>query len=429
MKILLFIGPYDKIFPQVKPEFEKYGWRWITNINDPELQESIMCRTPVVLACTSCTREQRAATYKHLKTISGLTLSSDIIGILFHPTYGLGNVHWKKFSGSTSDIELPLKGDPDIHMDIFRVVDATDSGCEFQLNVDLLRRIAIDQIQPMSSTAITYPTIKRSMSQSKKVAINDTHQLSVLTYNILFKSRTINERLPILLDTMLRYTPDIICLQEVLNRADVMNQITDELKSAGYTGQFDTNDKATFRLATFVRDRLQPSTLQLVQNIPENYGSHARCAALLTAYILPGIDKPLIVCNVHLPYGFQTTEVTARTDITRKILEYLRKIPNQAQIVCGDFNSTYHSISMQPLHTFKHLHNIYYDVTSQPSSITVDPGHAHLHGMAVDYIYATPLFSAKAILKLPPSLTHTPIPIPGIAGSDHLHLYTEMTYL
>jgi endonuclease/exonuclease/phosphatase family metal-dependent hydrolase len=427
MKILLFIGPSDNIFPEVKPEFKKHGWQWISDIKDPELQEAIRCRTPVVLACTNCTREQRAATYKHLKTMSRLSQSSDMVGILFHPTYGLGNVHWKNFSGNTSPVELPLKGDPDINMHILRVVDTTDSGCEFNLNMHILQYIATNRMQPTLCPTITYPDIIRTMSKCKLTTI-DYREISVLTYNILFKHSTINARLPILLNTMLRHTPDIICLQEVLNRADVMTKITDNLKSAGYTGQFDTNDNATFRLATFVRDRLQPSTLQIVQSIPENHGSHARCAALLTAYVLPGVRKPLIVCNVHLPYGFQPSEVTARTDITRKILEYLGKIPNQAQIMCGDFNSTYNSISMQPLHKFKQLHDIYYDATRKPSTITVDPGHTHLHGIAVDYIYATPLFSVKSILKLPPSLTHTPIPIPGVAGSDHLHLYTEMTY-
>jgi endonuclease/exonuclease/phosphatase family metal-dependent hydrolase len=219
-----------------------------------------------------------------------------------------------------------------------------------------------------------------------------------------------------------------------------------------YGSSYGREKSSSFGCATFFLHetfRLSNEPLDVLGQNKQH--KKPRVVAHLTELLLIGTEVSMVVCNVHLLYGFDVYMDTKRTEMIQQLHTILQMDEYKIlpQIICGDFNSKV-SVRLTIFKTFNYIFNfifsqalsiplaevvesgkffdVYHDVVSRHPEMTVESFH-HGEPIAVDYVFATPHFTVGSVLNMPSirSMRSTQLPIPGFEASDHFYHLVNLT--
>lgn len=236
---------------------------------------------------------------------------------------------------------------------------------------------------------------------------------SIMTYNIWFDSQNWSARFEHMLSEIREADPDVICLQEVIQRPNLPNQAATMADSLGYHYVFTSRDPegAPTRFGNAILSRYPIEDSNAVDLLPLNDFRTAIHAQIQ-------IEGNIIdIYNTHLH------NTAVGQDIRTEQIENLKSFISDTQsggltFLCGDFNADPDWDEMEL------VYEEFIDVYPLFHEDHMESGHGTLNGnldhqeRRIDYIF----FSKQGVDKLQPFDAQIFLDEPsstGIYGSDH----------
>lgn len=236
---------------------------------------------------------------------------------------------------------------------------------------------------------------------------------SIMTYNIWFDSQNWPARFNYMLEEIRAEDPDVICLQEVIQRANLPNQAASLADSLGYYYVFTSRDPegADKRFGNAILSRYPIEASNSVDLLPLNDFRTAIHAQI-------EVDGNVIdVYNTHLH------NTAASKDIRIEQIQGLKNFIDQTKsgeltFLCGDFNANPDWEEMELVYEdFIDVYPLFHEnhLDSEHSTLNVGQGH---QGRRIDYVF----FGKEGEEQLQPLRAEVLLNQPsstGIYGSDH----------
>lgn len=258
-----------------------------------------------------------------------------------------------------------------------------------------------------------------SLLKREWVSVNPD-PFTVMSFNVLAESHanafckvvnpeylTPEYRTPRILAEIERFSPDVICLQEV-ERFEVFNEA---LVKLGYkNGLFRMKRDSSDGCALFYKSSFQLCTAHMFTYADS---SQPCIIAKLTRY-----DKELIVCNTHLKAKSGNEEIREAQMIEMLSKVFVRKEPGDEVIIAGDFNDVPGSGAYNRL-----LEQGYHDTGFYPYT-TCKEREGRVERIS-DYLFHSSWLSPVAHVDVPREAR----PLPSAEyPSDHLAVIVRFEY-
>eukprot|EP00928_Gymnodinium_smaydae_P023167 TRINITY_DN19222_c0_g2_i1.p1 TRINITY_DN19222_c0_g2~~TRINITY_DN19222_c0_g2_i1.p1 ORF type:complete len:446 (+),score=35.33 TRINITY_DN19222_c0_g2_i1:70-1407(+) len=166
--------------------------------------------------------------------------------------------------------------------------------------------------------------------------LDSCHVFRTAQSNLLWE-----RRMPMLLDEIRLYSPDIICLQEV----DHFDEIKASLQSSGYSGEFYKKRGRNIQdgCAIFWRD----SHFSLAEKKGVHLGVNVMTALMVR--LMSTSNFPVVVCATHLKAGFSVEMEDMRAKQTAELVRQVRMFSgSDATILGADLNAHHVAYNRYP---------------------------------------------------------------------------------
>jgi len=278
--------------------------------------------------------------------------------------------------------------------------------------------------------------------------------ISVLTWNVLARNNStpkdypylekeitdIECRKPRLSEEISRFSPDVICLQEVDKKDTAFFKSI--FPEGEYSFSFIKKPSSGDGSCIMIKKTYEVLETELIEHIDPDKGKKANLVSLVVVakYVSKDLDFYLIVATTHFKADWQTSFSHIRVSQAKEILQVIEKKRekclellgenknNLAVLVCGDFNDVPTSPAAQEFLSHKELalKNPFADV---PFTLFQTYG-TYLVKLPVDFILHT------ENLKVTKKITHPDdekLRKDGLLSleypSDHLSLYCELAFV
>jgi endonuclease/exonuclease/phosphatase family metal-dependent hydrolase len=236
---------------------------------------------------------------------------------------------------------------------------------------------------------------------------------SIMTYNIWFDSQNWPARFNYMLEEIRAEDPDVICLQEVIQRANLPNQAASMADSLGYYYVFTSRDAegADKRFGNAILSRYPIEATNSVDLSPLNDFRTAIHAQIEVE------GNVIDVYNTHLH------NTAANRDIRIEQIQGLKNFIDQTKtgeltFLCGDFNANPDWEEMELVYEdFIDVYPLFHENDLDPEHSTLNVGQGH-QGRRIDYVF----FGKEGQEELQPLRAEVFLNEPsstGIYGSDH----------
>ena len=236
---------------------------------------------------------------------------------------------------------------------------------------------------------------------------------SIMTYNIWFDSQNWSARFTHMLSEIRQTDPDVICLQEVIQRANLPNQAASMADSLGYYYVFTSRDPegADKRFGNAILSRYPIEATNSVDLSPLNDFRTA-----IHAQIQVG-GHMVDIYNTHLH------NTAVNKDIRIEQIEDLKSFIAQTKsgeltFLCGDFNANPDWEEMELVYEdFTDVYPLFHEDHQGPGHGTLNISQGHQE-RRIDYIF----FGKEGVEQLQPLRAEVFLDEPsssGVYGSDH----------
>ncbi len=204
----------------------------------------------------------------------------------------------------------------------------------------------------------------------------------ILSLNIWHDASDWPQRSGVIIDTLRSIQPDVVCLQEVVQRSNLPNQAYSLADSLGYDVYFTSVDTAgspvRFGNAILTRNQIQDSTW-----MPLDPPGDSRNAAYVRTR---AGDFELDVFCTHLHHTASDSGATIRRTQMQHLSEFIDSTLSTGRaVVAGDFNAEPGSEEFGPLlATFEDSFDAAYGEGPRPSTLNPYIGHPERW---IDYIF------------------------------------------
>lgn len=234
--------------------------------------------------------------------------------------------------------------------------------------------------------------------------------VSVLTLNIWHDQQDWPARLEAIVEGVQAADPDIICLQEVLQNAELPNQartLADRLGYRAYFASWDTAGSAKrYGNAILTRDPVMDSGLRLLDP-PDDYRvvAHVR--------VDPGTGPVDVYCT-HLHHTRERPD-TRRAQI-EDALAFVEETRGAGPVVLtGDFNARVGDPELRSLRArFTDAYGATHEDAEEITTLNTAKGHA---ARRIDHIFVAPGESTALVPEAGRLVLDEPVD--GVWGSDH----------
>jgi len=248
--------------------------------------------------------------------------------------------------------------------------------------------------------------------------------LSIMTYNIWFDSQNWPARRNIMLQEMRAADPDIICLQEVIQRTNLPNQAETLADSLGYFYAFSSRD------AQGAPTRFGNAILSKYPIVAENNIALRPLNDFRTALHIR-VEKDgniLDVYNTHLHNAAVNTHI--RQEQIQDLLGFIDETKAEESLIflCGDFNANPDWEEMNLVYEhFVDIYPVFHENHLDPEHGTLNY-HLDHQQRRIDYVF----FAKASVDRLGPVSAEILLDQPsstGIYGSDHFAVLGALNIL
>lgn len=171
--------------------------------------------------------------------------------------------------------------------------------------------------------------------------------LTAMSFNLMAGIQAGDERVDHVVDTVLKYKPDLIGVQEATDVwMDILRQNLGEIYGIVGVGR-NANCKDEHSAVLYLKEKFDLVTsgtkwLSQTPDIPGSKLPASHYTRIMTYALLSrkSDEKQFLHVNTHLDYGTTTTEEQTKVAQVQTMFDIINSLPNAPTIITGDFNAT-----------------------------------------------------------------------------------------